>query len=155
MGFCASNAEWKHIQHCCELFLYHGTWGPSSYRDLGNQRETKGVFVASSIKTNQNLSWRKHLRNSPAAKGDFISFFASTHSPIMELKYGVGPGNNLHQNKRTRIFAHQYKLNKRHTKHHKEFHEQRNILCTQQAKKLPFCVMPCSPTVIQNVWSIT
>lgn len=51
---------------------------------------------------------------------EIFSFAASTYSPIMELKYGVGHGNIIHQNKRTRIFTHQYKPNERHTKHHKE-----------------------------------
>lgn len=98
------------------------------------QCSTECGLLNTIYKKPQNHSWGDHLRSSPAAKVDFIIFFASTHSPTRKLKYGIGPGNNLQQNKRTRIFAHQYKLNERHTKHHKESHEQRSILCTQQAK---------------------
>lgn len=62
----------------------------------------------------------------------------------MELKYGVDPGKNIHQNKRTRIFAHQYKPNERHTKHHKEIWN-KETSCALSKQKAPILCNALQP----------
>lgn len=137
--WCVRTKEWpQNTGHTHEL-QWNLHWGillsltkPAPSQVFFNIRwcGTKPGFLTTIYKK-KPLSSRKHLRNATAAKGDFISFSVSTHSPIMELKYGVDPGNNTHQNKRIRIFE-------RRAKHHKESWKQGNISSTQRAKSSYF-----------------